>query len=270
MKLKDRTAIVTGASSGIGRETVKALDARGATVFAVARREELLNELAKEHDNVVPVPADVTVEEDRARIVDVAGDVDVLVNNAGRGWLGLVEQMPADDVRALFELNVLSAIDLTQRVLPGMLERRRGHIVMVSSVAAYVSVPPLTVYSATKHAIQGFSEGLRREMIGRGVNVSTVNPGLVRTEFVEASPGGDTPLLERAFNASAMPSWMVVNAILRSIDRDAAPGFEEIAVPRANTITRLAKLPGVSTVIDLASVPARLVAGRLQDEEDRR
>src|SRR3712207_763086 len=116
VNLRDRTAIVTGASSGIGRETVKALDARGATVFAVARREELLNDLAKEHDNVVPVPADVTVEEDRARIVEVAGDVDVLVNNAGRGWLGLVEQMSADDVRGLFELNVLAPIDLTQRV----------------------------------------------------------------------------------------------------------------------------------------------------------
>lgn len=264
MNLKNRTAIVTGASSGIGRETVKAFDARGATVFAVARREDLLNELAKEHDNVVPVPGDVTNEDDRERIVAVAGEVDVLVNNAGRGWLGLVEQMTADDVRDLFELNVLSAIDLTQRVLPGMLERRRGHVVMVSSVAAYVSVPPLTVYSATKHAIQGFAEGLRRELIGRGVHVSTVNPGMVRTEFVDAAPGGDTPMLTRAFNASAMPSWMVVNAVLRAVERDGAPGFSEISVPRVNGLTRLSSLPGFSTLLDMASVPARLFSSRLQ------
>jgi short-subunit dehydrogenase len=264
VNLKGRTAIVTGASSGIGRETVKAFDARGATVFAVARREELLNELAKEHDNVVPVPADVTIEEDRERIASVAGEVDVLVNNAGRGWLGLVEQMPAADIRELFELNVLASIDLTQRVLPGMLERRRGHIVMVSSVAAYVSLPPLTVYSATKHAIQGFSDGLRRELLGRGVHVSTVNPGLVRTEFVEAAPGGDTPVVERAFNASAMPASMVVNAILQAVQFDGLPGFTEIAVPRVNGLTRLANLPGVSTLVDLASVPARMFGRRLQ------
>jgi short-subunit dehydrogenase len=264
VNLKDRTAIVTGASSGIGRETVKAFDARGATVFAVARREELLNELAKEHDNVVPVPADVTIEEDRERIASVAGEVDVLVNNAGRGWLGLVEQMPAADIRELFELNVLASIDLTQRVLPGMLERRRGHIVMVSSVAAYVSLPPLTVYSATKHAIQGFSDGLRRELLGRGVHVSTVNPGLVRTEFVEAAPGGDTPVVEQAFNASAMPASMVVNAILQAVQFDGLPGFTEIAVPRVNGLTRLANLPGMSTLVDLASVPARMFGRRLQ------
>ena len=267
MNLRDRTAIVTGASSGIGRETVKALDARGTTVFAVARREELLNELAKQHDNVVPVPADVTNDEDRARIVEVAGDVDVLVNNAGRGWLGLVEQMEHREVRDLFELNVLAAIDLTQRVLPGMLERRRGNIVMVSSVAAYVSVPPLTVYSATKHAIQGFSDGLRREVADRGVHVSTVNPGLVRTEFVEASPGGEgTPMVEQAFNASAMPASWVVNAILRAIERDGAPGFTEIAVPRMNGLVKLANLPGVSTMLDVWSAPARLLARRLQED----
>jgi short-subunit dehydrogenase len=263
VNLENRTAIVTGASSGIGRETVKALDARGATVFAVARREELLDELAKEHDNVVPVPADVTVEADRERIVSVAGDVDVLVNNAGRGWLGLVEDMSHDDVRELFELNVLAPIDLTQRVLPGMLERRRGHVVMVSSVAAYVSVPPLTVYSSTKHAIQGFADGLRRELVGRGVHLSTVNPGLVRTEFVEASPGGGA-LVERMFNASAMPASMVVNAILQALRFDGLPGFTDIAVPRTNAFVRLANVPGASTLLDLAAVPARMFGRRLQ------
>jgi hypothetical protein len=94
--------------------------------------------------------------------------------------------------------------------------------------------------------------------------VSTVNPGLVRTEFVEAAPGGDTAVVEQAFNASAMPASMVVNAILQAVQFDGLPGFTEIAVPRVNGLTRLANLPGMSTLVDLASVPARMFGRRLQ------
>ena len=266
MELRDRTVVVTGASSGIGREVVEAFGARGAKVFAVARREQRLVGLARGRAGVVPVPAYVTDEGDRERIVATAGAVDVLVNNAGVGWWGLVEQMPFEEVRRLYETNVLAAIDLTQRVLPGMLERRRGHVVNVSSQNAFVASPPLTVYASTKFALQGFAEGLRREVAGRGVRVSTVNPGPIRTEFAEAAPGGEAVDLPGKFNAVALPPSLVANAVVRAVEREGLPGYAEISVPRVLGLSRLASLPGVTRLLDLATVPARSLAARLQGE----
>lgn len=266
MNLNDRTVLVTGASSGIGRETVKAVAKRGASVVAVARRQDRLDELASEVEGVTTIAADLAEERGRDEVVRQAGAVDVLVNNAGAGWLGLVEHMPFEEVRRLFEINVLALIDLTQKVMPGMIERQRGHVVMVSSQAAYNSAPPLTVYSSTKWAVQGFAEGLRREMTGRGVHVSTVNPGPVDTEFVVAAPGGDGPGVAKGFSAIAVPPWTVANAVVRAVERENLPGFSEISVPRVLGMSRLGGLPGVSRLIDLTTLPARIFAERLQGE----
>ena len=126
MDLRDRTVVVTGASSGIGTETVRAIAGRGARVIATARRQDRLQALADEVPGVIPVAADVTDAAGRARITAQAGQVDVLVNNAGVGYFGMVEQMAGEDVEKLFEVNVLAAIALTRDVLPGMLERGRG------------------------------------------------------------------------------------------------------------------------------------------------
>src|SRR5829696_7879071 len=263
MELRDRTVVVTGASSGIGEETVRALAGRGARVVATARREDRLRALATSVPGVVPVAADVTEAAGRARVTAQAGPVDVLVNNAGVGYFGLVAQMTEADVRRLFEVNVLAAIALTRDVLPGMLERRRGSVVNVSSVAAFVAVPPLTVYSATKFALQGFSEGLRREVAGRGVSVHTVNPGVTRSEFVVAAQGAGNPLVQAGFNAAGLPAWTVANAVVRAVEADRRPGYAEVTVPRLAGFARLAALPTVSRAIDLASIPGRYVAAAL-------
>jgi short-subunit dehydrogenase len=145
MELTERRVLVTGASTGIGRATAIRLARKGARVWAAARDEQRLKSLAAEHPEIVPVPADVSDNADRAALIEKCEPVEVLVNNAGLGWKGLVEDMPPAKVRELLEVNVLALIDLTQRVLPGMLERSRGHIVNVGSIAGYVAAPGETV-----------------------------------------------------------------------------------------------------------------------------
>jgi short-subunit dehydrogenase len=269
MKIDGRTAIVTGASAGLGREIATALAAKGARVVAVARREELLRELAAEVEGIVPMAGDVTDDDDRARIIADSGEVDILVNNAGRGWIGPIDKVPQHDVREMFELNVLALIDLSQRVLPQMLDRGRGHICNIGSIAGFVGAPPLSMYSATKFAVHGYTEGLRREMTGRGVDVSLVAPGPFDTEFTDRAPvaGGLAGFLKGRFDAgSVLPPWMVANAVVRAVEHDASYGYAEISVPRAVGLYRLGSVPGVSLAVDAISRGIRLVSDRTVDD----
>lgn len=254
MRIAGRAVIVTGASSGIGWATSLHLARRGARVVAAARNGERLRELAALHPNIEPVPADVTVDDDRRRLIDDHGPVDVLVNNAGLGWMGLVERMPADDVRTLFETNVLALIDLTQRALPGMLERRRGHVVNVASVASWVGFPPFSVYASTKWAVQGFTEGLRRELLGRGVTAATVNPGPIATAFYDRSAGAHA-----STTSTGAGTQLVARAVSRSIRLRHVPGYQVIAVPRVIGLARIGGLPVVGRVVDVATLPNRLL-----------
>ena len=258
MRIRHLNVVVTGASSGIGRATALLLARRGARVTAVARSRGPLDELAGEHGGIIPLVADLSSDADRAAVVESAGEVDVLVNNAGIGWVGLVEDMPAEQVRKLFDLNVLALVDLTQRVLPGMLERRRGHVVNVASVASWVAIPPLTVYSATKFAVQGFSDGLRREVAGRRVAVTTINPGPVATRFGARAQFED-PLTEVMDDRMmpGVPVGMAARAVARAIRMGRLPGYTSIAVPRFLGFTRLGALPGARLASDAFAVAAR-------------
>jgi short-subunit dehydrogenase len=255
MRVRGSNVVVTGATAGIGREVAILLASKGAHVWASGRSGALLKELAGRHPGVTPVEADMTSDADRAALVEAAGPVDVLVNNAGIGWSGLVEHMPAADVRQLFEVNVLGLVDLTQRVLPGMLERRRGHVVNVASVASWVATPPLTVYAATKFAVQGFSDGLGRELAGRGVVVGTVNPGPVATHFWSRAIDEDRPseMLEPE-PMVGVPATTVARAVLRSIRMGGLPGYRTVAVPRLAGLARLGAVPGLRWVVDGGSL----------------
>ena len=257
MRIAGRVVVVTGASSGIGWATALHLARRGARVVAAARTEERLEVLAARHPNITTQRCDVTVDDDRAALIEAAsrvGDVDVLVNNAGLGWIGVVERMPAEDVRTLFETNVLALIDLTQRVLPGMLDRRRGHVVNVASGISWVAFPPYSVYAATKWAVQGFTEGLRREVIGRGVTAATINPGPIATEFFVRSAGGDGGGADGGTGTA-----LVARAVARSIRLRQVPGYQVIAVPRAVGLARVAGLPVIGRAVDVATLPNRLL-----------
>jgi len=258
MRLHDLHVVVTGASSGIGRATAVMLAAKGARVTAVARSREPLDDLARGHAGITPVVADLAVAGDRAAVVEGAGPVDVLVNNAGIGWIGSVVDMPVEQVEKLFSINVVALIDLTRLVLPGMLDRRRGHIVNVASVASWVSIPPLTVYSATKFAVQGFSDGLRREVAGRGVKVTTINPGPVATRF-GARAMFDDPLTERmsADTMPGVPASVCARAVARAVRMGGCPGYATIAVPRLIGVARLSSLPGARFVVDAVALGTR-------------
>ena len=253
MRIAGRTAIVTGASSGIGRSIALLLARRGATVVAGGRNEERLAEVAAASDRIVPVAGDVCSSAGRAALVeaalDVAGTVDILVNNAGVGRTGRIESMPEDDVRALFETNVLSLIDLTQRVLPTMQAQRRGHVSNVASVMGFVSGPPLSVYASTKWAVQGFSDGLRREHLGGGITVSCINPGPTGSRFLTRAIAADANEVPSV--PSGIPPWLVAFAVERGIRFGRLPGFGQITVPRALGLLRLAEVPGVRAGLDV-------------------
>ena len=258
MRLRGLNVVVTGASSGIGRATAEYLADRGAHVWAVARSRGPLDDLADGRPGITPVVADLSLDADRAALADQCGPVDVLVNNAGIGWVGQVADMPAAQVRKLYELNVLAVIDMTQRLLPGMLERGRGHIVNVASVASWVSVPPLTVYSSTKFALLGFSDGLRREVAGRGTRVTTIHPGPVATKFGHRASNGD-PRTDQMDSGlmPGVPAAMCARAVARAVRRGRLPGYGTVAVPRLLGFTRLGALPGIRYLSDVFAVAFR-------------
>ncbi|NUW45926.1 oxidoreductase [Nonomuraea rhodomycinica] len=180
-----KICLVTGASSGIGHATALELLRAGHVVYGAARRVERMAALRAAGGHVLE--ADVTSEADAERavrtVLDERGRVDVLVNNAGAGLHGAIEDVPVERARRLFEVNLFGAARLTQLVLPGMRERRSGRIVNVSSVAGRFALPMVAWYHASKHALEAFSDALRQEVRPFGIKVVVVEPGLVRTEF---------------------------------------------------------------------------------------
>lgn len=189
--LVGKVALVTGASSGIGAATAKALAREGTRVALLARREDRLEEVADEirrqPGHAMVCPADVTdkaaVQAVVERVLAQWKRIDLLVNNAGRGLAAPFEATTPEHLRALMEVNLVSVLTATQAVLPGMLQHASGHIINVSSVAGRRGAPLHSAYNATKFALVGLSEALRMELSGTGVHVSIVYPILTETEF---------------------------------------------------------------------------------------
>lgn len=179
------TALVTGASSGIGEATVRALRAKGVQVIAAARRIDRLDVLAAD-TGCIPLELDVR-DRDAVSAIEHDHDIDILINNAGLGRaMGSLATADVSDIERTIDTNVTSLIHLTRAVLPGMIERKRGHIVNMSSTAA-VHAGPTALYGASKAAVHKFCRDLRNELSGSGVRVSEINPGRVSTEFYEVA-----------------------------------------------------------------------------------
>jgi NAD(P)-dependent dehydrogenase (short-subunit alcohol dehydrogenase family) len=190
----DKVWLVTGASTGFGRELVEYLLAQGARVVATARRVEGLKELETRYPETALVAAlDVTdaqqVETAVSATLKRFGRVDVLVNNAGYGMVGAVEESAEGEYRPMFETNVFGLIRVTQAVLPRMRRQGSGHIVNVSSIGGLVGTPGFGLYNATKFAVEGLSEALVQELKPLGIGVTIVEPGPFRTKFLGKAGG---------------------------------------------------------------------------------
>ena len=193
---------ITGCSTGIGREIARAALEAGHSVVVTARRVESIADFADEFgDRVVTVALDVTDKEQIATAVrtatDAFGGIDVLVNNAGNGYLAAIEEGEDDQVRKLFDVNYFGVVDMIKAVLPGMRARGSGHIVNISSMTGLVANPPNGYYSSTKFALEALTEALAQEVKPFGIKVTAIEPGAFRTDWAarsmweSATPIGD-------------------------------------------------------------------------------
>ena len=246
MRIAGQTAIVTGASSGIGRETARELAAKSANVVLASRNRARLEEVAVDlvhlPGRTLVAPTDVTerlsVEALVRRTVEEFGTVDVLVNNAGSGLFAPIATGSIENMRRLFEVNFWGAVQCIQAAVPYMQSQRRGHIVNVSSVAGRFAPPYMGAYAATKHALRAVSDALRNEVAASGIGVSTIYPGLTQTSFTEAMtqevPVPHIPPVVRFISPKAVAERIV--SAIRWNRRDVFVSPEDIAAVAATAI----------------------------------
>jgi uncharacterized protein len=253
VQLAGSTVLLTGATGGIGRSIAHALAARGARVLLSGRRAEELDRLRSEvGGGAESLPADLAAPDGPARLAEQAGSVDVLLANAGLPGSGRVEDFTPEEIDRALDVNLRAASQLTRALLPDMLERGRGHIVLVSSLAGKVSSMGAAIYSATKFGLRGFAAGLRQDLHDTGVGVTVVYPGFVSEAGMFADAG------------TRLPRWIgmvtpdqVAEAVVRGIERERG----EIDV--APLTLRAATLAGSLAPATVARVGRGLGSGRI-------
>jgi NAD(P)-dependent dehydrogenase (short-subunit alcohol dehydrogenase family) len=245
---------VTGASRGFGAEIVREALARGHQVVATARRPDEIP-----FDGVLRVTLDVADEGQARAAVEQAvaayGRIDVLVNNAGRGLLGAVEEATDEVARAVFDTNVFGLLNVQRAVLPVMRAQRSGHVVQLSSVGGFTGTPGWGVYAATKFAVEGLSEALAAEVGPLGVKVTIVEPGFFRTDFLDGSSlhTADTTIADYAATAGRVRELMAER-------NHAQPGDPTKAARAIVDLTELAEPP---LRIQLGSDAVERIAAKL-------
>ena len=256
-----RVALVTGASSGIGEQAALGLHKAGFEVYAVARRFERMAALQATgvHTFTMDVTDDASMVAGVERVIGETGRIDVLVNNAGYGSYGAVEDVPIDEARRQFEVNVFGLARLCQLVIPHMRERQSGRIINISSIGGKFYEPLGAWYHATKFAVEGFSDSLRIELAPFGIDVVIIEPGPIRTEWNEISresltetsrggafeemAGNVRQVLERADTSKLMSS--PPDVVARKIVKAATAGNPRARYPvgrNAGTILRARRL----------------------------
>ena len=186
-----RVWMITGASRGMGAEITAAALAQGDAVVATARKSSAVTHALGLQPGLLAVDLDVTSESAAHHAVKLAvehfGRIDVLVNNAGYGLAGAVEETSAQEVRSIFDTNVMGLLNVTRAVLPQMRSQRSGHVINMSSLGGYRVGAGFGVYGSTKFAVEGLSEALHAELAPLGIHVTVVEPGYFRTDFLDSS-----------------------------------------------------------------------------------
>ncbi|TNE68892.1 oxidoreductase [bacterium] len=234
--MKNQIVIITGASSGIGKTTASTLIKAGYTVYAVARRLEHMEDLKAIGARTLKM--DITKDEDVQSVVDVIikeqGRIDILINNAGFGLYGSVEEVTIEAARYQYEVNLFGLARITQLILPFMRAQKSGKIVNVSSMGGKIYMPFGAWYHSTKHALEGWSDSLRLEVKPFGIDVIIIEPGIIETEFgdVMSEPlmkisgnGAYADLAHKMARTTAQsykpgngsPSSLIANTILKAI-----------------------------------------------------
>ncbi|GLO47579.1 oxidoreductase [Pseudomonas putida] len=206
-----RTWLITGASRGFGTLITQQALAAGDAVIATARNPEDIQARLGQHPNLLAVRLDVTREEDAHAAVAAGirhfGQIDVLVNNAGFGVLGAVEETSASETERLFATNVFGLLNVTRAVLPHMRRQRSGHVINISSLGGYQAYMGWGVYGSTKFAVEGISEALHQELAPLGIKVTVVEPGFFRTDFLD-----DQSLVKTALE---LPDYAATVGVMR-------------------------------------------------------
>ena len=259
-----KTALITGASSGIGTEFAHQLAQRDYNLVLVARRKELLDEIAKDIQNTLSLSiycfsADLSTPaglQDLYKQVEQQNlDIDLLVNNAGFGTMGAFEEQDRALEQQEIALNVAAVVDLSHQFIPAMLKRKSGNIINVASVAAYQPVPYMAVYAATKAFVLSFSEALWAEYREQGVTVTALCPGPVDTGFFDAT--GNKNLQKAKAKIPMMQCDEVVEAALQAMDKQQSqviPGAKNRIAPFA---TRILSRPAMAKLVAKTMRPRR-------------
>jgi len=238
--IKDKVVVITGASSGIGNSTAKALANKGAKIVAGARRldrlETLQKEITEDGGEIIISETDVTKKSDCDNLVKQAvdkwGRVDVLINNAGLMPLSFVKSLKIDEWDRMIDVNIKGVMYCTAAVIPTMIEKNSGHIVNISSVAGRIVFPAGSVYCATKHAVTAFSEGLRQELsVRKNIRITSIEPGVVQTELTNTiTEKALESFIEKGKSMESLKAEDISNAIIFAIDAPNHVNVNEILV----------------------------------------
>jgi NAD(P)-dependent dehydrogenase (short-subunit alcohol dehydrogenase family) len=242
-----KTVLITGSGSGFGKGASLALAARGHNVIATTETEEQATALRAEAPELTVEKLDIT-SSDVGKAAD--WDLDVLINNAGAGETGPMADVPIDRVRRLFEVNVFGTLAMTQSVLPRMVAKGAGRVIIVSSIAGVVSGPAFGPYSMTKHALEAMGKAMRAELASQGIDVTLLNPGPYLTGFNDRMADsmwewfGDASL-----NAPATPLFQMMRELVTNGQMDPA-----------EVVTRMVELTEAETTTENNFVPPEILA----------
>jgi short-subunit dehydrogenase len=265
VRLDGRRVLLTGAAGGIGRAIARDLHGRGASLLLSGRNVAGLEALAEELGaRAEPVPADLSRREDVDALARRASGADVLVANAALPASGPLDGFSSEEIDRALDVNLRAPVQLARALVPAMVERGAGHLVLISSFSGKVATSGSSLYSATKFGLRGFASGLRQDLLGTGVGVTTVFPGLIREAGMFADTGLEVPRL-----AGSRTPHDVAAAVVRGIEKDVAE--IDVAPLAARVSARVSgAAPGLVAALGRRLGSAQVAAAIAERQRDKR